>query len=327
MRNDNLVILVLAVTVMLWPSAVALGQSAVDTTSDWTPRHLADGQPDIQGTWNNVGAAHIPLELPDELRGGDVTAEDVQDYVQRRSDTRKADQWDGFDNSQGVGAYANYWFDWYWSEPDVADAPALVIDPPTGKLPAMTAAGKASVEFHREHLHDSYTTMESGDRCVSRGTYGIMMPTAYNNGKMFFQSPGYVVILSEMIHNARIIPIDAGSHANEKVRLWNGDPRGHWEGNTLVVESTNFRAVENQRAPGSRAPQTLARRVVERFTLVDPQTLRYELRVDDAATYTEPWTVAFNFKQDESYQQYEYACHEGNYAVPNSLSGARAEER
>ena len=129
------------------------------------------------------------------------------------------------------------------------------------------------------------------------------MPTAYNNGKMFFQSPGYVVILSEMIHNARIIPIDAGSHANEKVRLWNGDPRGHWEGNTLVVESTNFRAVENQRAPGSRAPQTPARRVVERFTLVDPQTLRYELRVDDAATYTEPWTVAFNFKQDESYQR------------------------
>ena len=327
MKIEHLVTVAAFVMLTLVPSMPVLGQSSADSAADWTPRRLADGQPDIRGTWNNVGAAHIPLELPDELSGRDVTAEDVQAYMQRRSDTRKAAQWDGFENSRGVGAYANYWFDWYWKEPDVADAPALVIEPPTGKLPAMTPAAKASVEFHREHLHDSYGTMESGDRCISRGTYGIMMPTAYNNGKMFFQSPGYVVILSEMIHNARIILIDAGPHANDKVRLWNGDPRGHWDGNTLMVESTNFRSVANQRGPGSRAPQTPARHVVERFRLVDSETLRYELSVDDPATYTEPWTVSFNFKQDDRYQQFEYACHEGNYAVPNSLSGTRAQER
>ena len=326
MKSEHPAILGAIVMMTLALSVPALGQSASDSSPEWTPRRLADGQPDIQGIWNNVGAAHIPLELPDELSGLNITADDVQAYVQRRSDTRKADRWDGFENSGGVGAYANYWFDWYWTEPDATEAPALIVQPPTGKLPSMTPAAAASVEFHREHLHDSHSTMESGDRCISRGTYGIMMPTAYNNGKMFFQSPGYVVILSEMIHNARIIPIEAGPHADEAIQLWNGDPRGHWDGNTLVVESTNFRTVDNQRGPGSRAPQTPSRRVVERFTIVGPETLRYELSVDDPATYTAPWTVAFNFKQDDHYQQFEYACHEGNYAVPNSLSGARAEE-
>ena len=329
MNGEPLVTCTTVFAVMLGLTIPAFGQSSSSSDADWHPRYLADGQPDIRGTWNNVGAAHIPLELPEELSGSEVSAEEVQAYVQRRSDSRKAVTWNGFETSGGVGAYANYWFDWFWKEPDAADAPALLISPSTGKMPSMTEQAQARVEFHRadNHLHDSYQTMESGDRCLSRGTYGIMMPTAYNNGKMFFQSPGYVVILSEMIHNARIIPIDAGPHVNDKVRLWNGDPRGHWNGNTLIVESTNFRLVENQRGPGSRAPQTPQRHVVERFTLVNQDTLRYELTVDDPDTYTQPWTVAFNFKQDDNYQQFEYACHEGNYAVPNSLSGARAQER
>ena len=243
MNREPLVTCTTVFAVMLGLTVPAFGQSSSSSAADWSPRYLADGQPDIRGTWNNVGAAHIPLELPEELSGSDVSAEEVQAYVQRRSDSRKAVTWNGFETSGGVGAYANYWFDWFWKEPDAADAPALLISPSTGKMPSMTEQAQASVEFHRagNHLHDSYQTMESGDRCLSRGTYGIMMPTAYNNGKMFFQSPGYVVILSEMIHNARIIPIDAGPHVNDKVRLWNGDPRGHWNGNTLIVESTNFR--------------------------------------------------------------------------------------
>ena len=288
---------------------------------------LAGGQPDLNGVWNNVGSAHVPLELPDALAGRDVSQADVDALVRERSDARKAVTWRGHENSRGVGAYANYWFDWFWKEPAGVDAPALLIEPADGRMPALTPKAAESVAWHREHLHDSYATMETGDRCLSRGTYGIMMPTAYNNGKMFFHTPDHLVVLSEMIHTSRIFPIDAGPPVDAAIGLWNGDPRARWDGDTLVVESRNFRAVANQRGPGSRAPQTEARRVVERFTLLDADTLRYELRVDDPETYAAPWTVAFNYKRDDAYVQYEYACHEGNYAVPNSLSGERAQER
>ena len=131
-----------------------------------------------------------------------------------------------------------------------------------------------------------------------------------------------------MIHTARIIHIDAVPHVNDKVRLWNGDPRGHWNGNTLIVESTNFRAVKNMRGPtaGTRSRQSEAQRTVERFTLVGPDILRYSVTMDDRETYTEPWTAAFPFNRDDNYLQFEYACHEGNYSVPNALGGARIEE-
>ena len=314
-----------ALLVSASPSFAA--DAAAKDSQEWTPPRLADGQPDISGTWNNVRAAHIPLQLPEELRGKRLSLEERQALVEKRSDLRKAAQWEGHEKSLGVGAYANYWFDWYWEEPLAGDAPQLLIEPGSGMMPAMTPRAQESVAYHREHLHDSYATMETGDRCISRGIYGLMMPTAYNNGKMFFQTPDHLVILSEMIHNARIIPIDAGPHVNQNIELWEGDPRGHWEGNTLVVESTNFRPVANLRGPGSRAPQTRKRRVVERFTLIDAETLRYELKVDDPGTYADAWSVAFNYKRDGEYQQYEYACHEGNYSVPNSLRGARSEER
>ena len=157
----------------------------------------------------------------------------------------------------------------------------------------------------------------------------MMMPTAYNNGKLIIQSPGYVMIHSEMIHNARIIPIDAGNHVDEKIKLWEGDPRGHWEGNTLIIESTNFRYVGNMRAPGSgggNAVQNEGRKMIESFTIEDEDTLRYTLTVDESETYEAPWTVAFPDEFDNSYKQYEYACQEGNYAMDNSLSGARVQE-
>jgi hypothetical protein len=132
---------------------------------------------------------------------------------------------------------------------------------------------------------------------------------------------------SEMIHNARIIPIDGRPHVGQGIRNWEGDPRGRWEGNTLVVESTNFRKVDNLRAPSGRAVQTEKRRMIERFAIVDANTLKYSVTVEDPDTYTAPWTVAFPYTREENYRQFEYACHEGNHAVPNSLSGARAEER
>ena len=310
--------------------ALGLGFAApvrAQNGDDFSPPRLADGQPDLNGIWDNVGSSHIPLELPDEFAGRELTQAEIDELVEARSERGKAARWEGHENSRGVGAYANYWFDWYWKEPAAINAPALLIEPANGKMPAMTDRARASVSYYREHLHDSYSTMETGDRCLSRGTYGIMMPTAYNNGKMFFHTPDHVVILSEMIHNARIIPITTKPHVDDPITQWNGDPRAHWDDNTLVVESRNFKAVENQRGPGSRAPQTEARHVVERFSLLDAATLHYELRVDDPETYAAPWTVAFNYKRDDTYRQFEYACHEGNYAVPNSLSGQRAQDK
>ena len=309
----------LVLTLLIGGSAVLAGQS-------WDPPRLANGHPDINGMWNNVGSSHVPLELPAELAGKTLTTEERLELFTARSDRAKAVEWQGHEASRGVGAYANYWFDWFWKEPVAGEAPALVIHPPDGQVPEMTPKAQESTQYYRTHLHDVAANMESGDRCLSRGVFGMMMPTAYNNGKLFVQTENHIIIHSEMIHNARIISIDSSPHVPSNITQWEGNPRGRWEGNTLVVESTNFRAVGNMRAPGSRAPQYEGRRMVERFTFADEDTLNYELTVDDPQTYSKPWTVAFPYKRDNEYQQFEYACHEGNWAVPNSLSGARAEE-
>jgi hypothetical protein len=306
--------------------AVMVMASGEPRAQEWSPKRLADGQPDIRGMWNNADANHTPLELPDELAGREsFTQEELRELAKSRYDaTVRASE---TVKEGDTGFYALYWFDWYWQEPEGGDWPSLLTAPKTGKMPGMKEDAAQTAAYMREHLHDTYANMEAGDRCISRGVLGMMMPTAYNNGTLILQSPGYVVIHSEMIHNARIIPVDAGPHVDSEIGLWEGDPRGHWDGNTLVVESTNFKPVDNMRAPKGRARQTAKRRIVERFTPIGPDTLKYSLTVDDPDTYTEPWTVAFPWRRDNDYTQYEYACHEGNYAVPNSLSGARAEER
>ena len=315
---------VLAVTFGLPPAALAQSE----TPQGWTPELLADGQPNITGMWNNSRAIFTPLELPEELAGKELSAEELQARAEARGEGRIASsEWRGHENSRGVGGYGTYWFDWYWETPDDIGQPALIVDPPNGRIPPPTANARESVAMNMAELHDAAGNMESGDRCISRGVLGMMMPTEYNNGTLILQSPGYVILHSEMIHNVRVIPIDA-PHADPKVKLWEGDPRGRWEGNTLIVESTNFKAVKNMRGPsaGTRSRQSEQQHIVERFTLVGPDELRYSVTMRDDATYTAPWTAAFPFNRDDEYLQFEYACHEGNYSVPNALGGARQEE-
>ena len=315
-----------AVIIVLAAASAVRGQSADSPPGRWTPPRLADGQPDIQGMWNNEAANHIPLEMPAELAGRtSFTQEELQKLAEARMKrTIAAGDQRGDDDP---GFYALYWFDWYWSQPTAGQWPALLVDPADGKMPAQTSAA-AKVQAHMsEHLHDTYANMEAGDRCISRGVFGMMMPTAYNNGKLILQTPTHVVIHSEMVHNARIIPIDGRPHVSGAIRQWEGDPRGRWEGDTLVVESTNFKSVNNLRAPGGRAMQSEQRRMIERFTPIAPATLKYSVTVEDPATYVKPWTVSFLYQRDDEYRQFEYACHEGNYAVPNALFGARADER
>ena len=306
-----------------WPTLYA--QTASGSARPWSPPRLADGQPDIQGMWNNEEANFTPLELPKELAGRTTF---TPEELQARAEALARNRIDAGDATgpDDVGFYALYWFDWYWRKPLAGDWPALVVDPSSGRMPPVTPEARKTAAYMREHLHDAAETMEAGDRCVSRGVLGMMMPTAYNNGKLIVQTPGYVLIYSEMIHNARIIPLDGRRHIDANVDQWEGDPRGRWEGNTLVIESTNFKAVDNLRSPNGRARQSPKRRMVERLTIVDANTLKYSVTVDDPETYTAPWTIAFPYRRDDSYRQFEYACHENNYSVPNSLKGARTQE-
>lgn len=298
-----------------------------ETSAEWSPARLADGQPDIQGMWNNIDALSTPLELPDGFSGPEFSRERLEAIAMARAEesARRAAQ----PRAPSVGAYGAYWFDSYWNDAERSPAPALVVEPLNGQIPDWTAGAHEVLRHTREHLHNSFEFMESADRCITRGVIGIMMPGVYNNGARILQPPGHVVILSEMIHRARIIPIDGRSHIDGNIRQWEGDPRGRWEGNTLIVESTNFRDVRSMRGATAsiRSRQSEKQRLIERFTIVDSDTLDYSLHVDDADTYETAWTASFPLRRDEDYELFEYACHEGNYSVPNSLSGARFEER
>ncbi len=236
------------------------GQDAAAAASDWSPTLRADGQPDITGMWNNSDAIFTPLEMPEDLAGrDDITAAELAERAQARAEGRiEAFEWRGHENSRGVGGYGIHWFDWFWDDPVASDAPALIVEPSNGRVPERTARARELIALNLAQLHDTYANMESGDRCISRGVLGMMMPTEYNNGTLILQPPGYVVIHSEMIHNARIIPIVDAPHLDSAIRQWEGDPRGRWEGDTLVIESTNFRAVKNMRGAtaGTRSRQT-----------------------------------------------------------------------
>ncbi len=321
MSTRSIIAATIALAVGLGLSVPAWAQEAGDTA--WAPAILADGQPDIQGMWNNIDALSTPLELPDGFSGPDFSLQDLRAIAAARAEeaARRA----ALPRPKSVGAYGAHWFDSFWNDADKSPAPALIVEPLSGRIPDWTPEAHEVLRDNREHLHDSWDYMESADRCITRGVIGIMMPGVYNNGAQILQPPGHVVILAEMIHRARIIPVDGRPHIDDGIRQWEGDPRGRWEGNTLVVESTNFREVQSMRGAtaSTRSRQTEQQRLVERFTITGPDTLEYSLHVDDRETYNAPWTAAFPLERDNEYDIFEYACHEGNYSVPNALSGAR----
>ena len=191
---------------------------------------------------------------------------------------------------------------------------------------------EAARDYNSAHERDSYEFMSVWDRCITRGAPAGMFPAGYNNAYQIIQTPGYVVIHSEMIHEARIIPIDGRPHAPAQVRQWNGDPRGRWDGKTLVVDTTNYNGKGwiSTSAAGGRIKgilQTESLHVVERFTPIDKDTIDYEATIDDPKMFTRPWTVSIPLHRDPSYRIYEYACHEGNRSVGNILSDARSLEK
>jgi hypothetical protein len=207
---------------------------------------------------------------------------------------------------------------------------SLVVDPPDGRVPVLPWA-EAKRDYDSAHITDSYEYMSIWDRCITRGVPAGMFPAGYNNAYQIVQAPGYVVILYEMIHEARVIPIDNSAHLPGTIREWNGDSRGHWEGNTLVVDITNYNNkgwIATSAATGriKGIPQSESLHVVERFTRTDPGTILYEVTIEDPKVYSKPWKVAIPLVRETDYQILEYACQEGNQAVGNILRGGRAAE-
>jgi hypothetical protein len=295
----------------------AAGTSRTSSSSD-VPR-TRDGHPDLQGIWINFDST--PLEAPgpeDAARlkalagwfpgidapkrtiGGPNPSPAFSDTNVKRSERRRS----------------------------------IVVDPPNGRVPLLKHAEVLRAK-NLARMTDSWVYHTPWERCITRGVPGGMFPAGYNNAYQIFQTRDYVAILYEMIHEPRIIPPDGRPHVNARIGLWNGDSRGHWEGNTLVVEVTNYRDEEvGATATGiattatlKGVPQTTAMRVVERYTRVDADTLRYEATIEDRNVYSGPWKVMMPLSRADDYGLFEYACHEGNYGLPNSLSGARAEER
>ncbi len=255
----------------------------------WTVARTPDGQPDLQGMWTNYDSTPFERLSAEEQRprGPSVSTADwlVQD------------------------------------SPQSPRRPSMVVDPPDGRVP-----------LKREAIEkrDAALALDAGslehygpwERCITRGVPGSMWPGAYNNGHQIVQTPGYVVLHSEMIHEARVIPLDGRPHLD--VRSWDGDSRGHWEGDTLVVDTTGFNGkgwIATNAAAGNLRGIELsqAAHVVERLTRVNEDTIQYEATIDDPAVYTRPWTVAFPLNRDERYRIFEYACHEGNQALEHML--------
>ena len=283
-----------------------------------TPR-TAWGDPDLQGIWPSDSLVDVPLER-DSSFGTRNELTDVEfDAAQMRAKS---------DISPQIAP------DPHWLERGkVSRLASLVVDPPNGRLPAMTADGARRAERWRTTSADEYLfqrpeDLTPYDRCITRGVLGSVMPNIYNTGIQILQVPGLVVIRYEMIHEARVIPLDRRPHPPSALRSYMGDPRGRWEGDTLVVETTNFNGKTGSYGRnGNGNPTSESLRLVERFTLVDANTLQYHVTVHDPQTWVSDWSVAFPMTRDDSYAMYEYACHEGNYALANSLRGARARER
>ena len=313
------------VSLALIPVAGQAQQAATAKTKTWQPTRTPDGQPDLQGMWTN--ATITPFERPRALADKPFLTEPEAAALERQTADRRATA-DAAPAPGDVGSYNDVWFD-QGTKVVRTRQTSLVIDPPDGRVPLTPAAEEA--RDRNLTSVDSYEFMSPWDRCITRGP-GTMFPAGYNNAYQILQTPGYVMIVHEMIHEARIIPVDGRPHLDKSIRLWTGDPRGHWEGNTLVVETTNFNgkgwiATNAASARIRGVPHSDALTLVERFTRVDAGTITYEVTIDDPKVYTRPWTVAIPLSRDDSYQMFEYACHEGNRAVEHVLSAARAAER
>ena len=306
----------LAIVITSAWSGTALAQQ-----KKWTPPRTADGRPDLQGTWDF--RTITPLERPAQFAGKDVlTDNEAADLEQRTAQGRV----DRAPRAGDPGTYNQFWFD-YGTKVSTDKRTSLIVDPPDGRQPPLTPDGQKRTAERAEIGRQPATGPEDRplwERCLLGFNSGPpMMPSGYNNNMQVVQTQDYVVILNEMVHDARIVPLSGRPHGT--LRSLRGDSRGRWEGDTLVVDTINF-TDQGTGTLGLRAQTDRNLRLVERFTRVAADTLLYEFTIDDSTVWTRPWTAAVPMTRTDD-QIFEYACHEGNYGMVGILSGARMQER
>jgi hypothetical protein len=292
---------------------------AAKAARSWTMPRTADGMPDLTGDWTN--ATYTPLERPANMAGKEFfTAEEAAAFVKSREESFNGQAADDIHYDNALWQSENY------DKGVNSLRTSLVIDPPDGRIPALVEAARTReqgpVVGAGQNLRraDSYENRTLGERCITWGNDGPpMMPVGYNANLDIHQGVGYVIVRNEMIHSARVIPTDARPHLGAKIRNWNGDSRGHWDGNTLVVETTNF----NSRTRFRNSTDAL--KVTETFTRTDANTIDYRFTAEDPNTWTRPWTAAVPLRKVPG-PIYEYGCHEGNYGLPNILRAQRVED-
>ena len=310
---------VVVATVSLAVVSVA-GQAPTTTPKATTAKPWATrtswGEPDLQGTWNF--ATTTPLERPGNLSGKEALSEEEVEELDVDLRTRQ----DSPPAPGDTGTYNQFW----WDRGKSIGRTSLIVDPASGSLPPLSAEGQRRASVRAEARrgrgpYDSYEDRPLDERCIVRLTGGPpMLPGGYNNNFQLYQTPGYVFILNEQVHNVRTIPMDGRPHFDPNIRQWTGDSRGHWDGSTLVVETTNF----DEKRAFRGASENM--RLIERFTRLGADSMEYKFTVEDPATWSTPWTAAIPVRATQD-PIYEYACHEGNYSIANSLSGGRAADK
>ena len=316
---------IVSVLVSLIGFATLVAQTAArsQSTSAYTPTRTAWGDPDLQGVYTNSNEYATPLERPKEFDGRrleDLTAEEVARV--RQQATRQAIA--GLANGEVRGPD-----EWWLQILDLSkrNHPWLIVDPPDGRVPALTPEAAQRLKGVRPRSSfvggpfDGPEDLGMLERCISRSVPGSMIPVMYGNNYQIIQSPGYIVITYEIVHEARVIPLDGRAHVGSAIRTHMGDARGHWEGTSLVVETTNFTT-----ASAYRNANAETFRVLERFTRVAPDRIEWTATLDDPKTWTRPWTIAMPLTADPN-PIFPFECHEHNYGLRNILSAARAAER
>lgn len=315
----------LAAGVLLIGGVPLFGQSAQNA---YVPAHTPDGQPDLQGYWTNNTIT--PLERPKDLGAKEFyTEEELADRIKREQNRLQKNEEDGRPTEPGTDADVHYDFSQFGLDPaqtkQVWNRRTSLIVGPEGRIPPMLPeARKRNAEIaakNKGHELDGPENRPLSARCIVLTQESVpMLSAGYNNNLQIVQAKGYVAILHEMNHAVRIIPTDGSPHLSPEARQWRGDSRGHWEGNTLVVDTTNFTARNPFRGSGDKL------HVVERFTPVDRDTILYRFTVEDPETWDKPWTAETVWSRTEG-PVYEFACNEGNYAMRNTLNGARVAEQ
>ena len=304
-------------------TVVAQSGGAAGSGRPWVSSRTAWGDPDLQGVWTNSNEYATPLERPAEFKGRSLDQLTPEELTRVRGQaTRQAIA--GLAGGEVRGPD-----EWWLQNLDLAkrNQPWLIVDPPEGQIPPLTPEAKVRLQGLRPRssfVGGPFNGPEDVgmlERCISRSIPGSMIPVMYGNNYQIIQTPGYVVITYEIVHETRVIPLDGRPHVGRAVRTHMGDPRGRWDGNTLVVETTNFTSASAYR---NANPDTL--RVIERFTRVSPDRIEWRATLDDPKTWTAPWTIAMPLTAD-AHPILAFDCHEHNYGLRNILSAARAAER